>query len=772
MEILLSNAIGKARRESLLGRAYLVVPATSIVPGVLPGSQGDLYYPPSETGRDPRAWDGMPLVHRHPMDPATNLHVSARSPKVIESQGLGWIYGSTFNGKLQHECWFDEEWTRNADKRFKTDILAKLIKGEPIELSTGLYTDNEEKPAVCPVTGRSYSAVARNHRPDHLAVLPDQKGACSVQDGCGIGVNESKCCEGKSEDEMCDKCKKEMKANAGKYRNPQSTATGKFKPFGSGTGKGDVHDAAQQGGMTLTFDDKERGAAALAEFKATGSNPASWVEDEDVWERAKAAADKGGYGEDSYYAVVTHIYKNMGGGIKEATSNHGEHAKSLEQTSNFDPDQPRESDGKWSGGAGGSASDTAGKVVEAIGSAVTAPARMAVEGIAKAGKAYADNMGILIADSKIGKAVAYGAKENIKDAPRIFQGIFSRVTLGTGPLAVGAIKLGLKVAPKAFGLLAGAMKGIASAAGWGKEKADYEAMRSSTLAQPIGANAKHEDHADEAEMIEAFGKLDELAELLEENEEEAERFREALIAIESGEYGLAENSIADLLEFDLGLKLNQGDDVMTRAECIKIVANCDCWRGQEEVLNKMSDEQLVKLKANADLTREAAMVVNALRKDFDLDPKLALNEMPAALKAALDKKAGKEEEEEEEEEEVANARKPLTQRLTPEELGVWNYAAKRFADDKRQIVVQLLANVSDGKERDRIGNALMKKELAELQDMVALLPQPNANQRQQEYSFAPSYAGAAGGPVGLTDNEQADVLDLESLRANYEKKAV
>jgi hypothetical protein len=31
--------------------------------------------------------------------------------------------------------------------------------------------------------------VARNYRPDHLAVLPDQRGACSLTDGCGVMVN-------------------------------------------------------------------------------------------------------------------------------------------------------------------------------------------------------------------------------------------------------------------------------------------------------------------------------------------------------------------------------------------------------------------------------------------------------------------------------------------------------------------------------------------------------------------------------------------------------
>ncbi len=47
------------------------------------------------------------------------------------------------------------------------------------------------------------------------------------------------------------------------------------------------------------------------------SNPASWVEDEDVWEKAKTAASKSyDEGDDVYWPSVVAIYENMGGGIK------------------------------------------------------------------------------------------------------------------------------------------------------------------------------------------------------------------------------------------------------------------------------------------------------------------------------------------------------------------------------------------------------------------------------------------------------------------------
>src|SRR5258706_4550073 len=52
----------RVRRASYNGREYLVAPGVLIVPGVLPGSQGPLYYPPDEVGKDPGAWHDKPMT--------------------------------------------------------------------------------------------------------------------------------------------------------------------------------------------------------------------------------------------------------------------------------------------------------------------------------------------------------------------------------------------------------------------------------------------------------------------------------------------------------------------------------------------------------------------------------------------------------------------------------------------------------------------------------------------------------------------------------------
>lgn len=188
--ILLNAAVGtgRVRRETRQGREYLVAPLTLIVEGVLAGSKGPLYYPADEIGRNASDWNGVPLVVYHPT--WNGQHVSARDPDVLDRYWVGNVYRARFlrntrdgRARLVGEGWFDVNATQRVDRR----VWNALMEGSPIELSTGLFTDNEPAAAnaVCP-RGRPYAYTARNYRPDHLAILPDQVGACSLADGCGV----------------------------------------------------------------------------------------------------------------------------------------------------------------------------------------------------------------------------------------------------------------------------------------------------------------------------------------------------------------------------------------------------------------------------------------------------------------------------------------------------------------------------------------------------------------------------------------------------------
>lgn len=186
MEFLVANFAGNTRQvQSTDGRTYIVAPLTMIVPGVLNGSRGALYYPEEEIARNHVAWNEVPLLLYHPSCPATGRPQTAKDKGVWERSGLGVIRNATIRkGKLTGYGWFDVERVQN----IAPDLLMSLRSGSPIELSTGLYTDNYPAPQGANWRGRPYDYVARNYRPDHLAILPDQIGACSLKDGCGVGV--------------------------------------------------------------------------------------------------------------------------------------------------------------------------------------------------------------------------------------------------------------------------------------------------------------------------------------------------------------------------------------------------------------------------------------------------------------------------------------------------------------------------------------------------------------------------------------------------------
>lgn len=188
LEIIVANLTGQVRRVTWRGREYLVAPVTMIVPGVLNGSQGPGLYTDEENSKDPSAWDHMPIVLRHPV--VNGKPSTARKPEILDKYQIGYVFESKADPKLAAEAWFDVEWTRNADATLADDkkVLPRLEANKPVAVSTGLGLTKEKATGV--FNGVQYSWIARNYKPDHLAVLPDEPGACDIKDGCGVLVNE------------------------------------------------------------------------------------------------------------------------------------------------------------------------------------------------------------------------------------------------------------------------------------------------------------------------------------------------------------------------------------------------------------------------------------------------------------------------------------------------------------------------------------------------------------------------------------------------------
>mgnify|MGYP007071579546 CR=1 FL=1 len=165
-------------------KAHLVVPVVMMVEGVHNGSQGPLLHEISELGKFPESWNGRPVVIYHPEDEDGNP-ISANSPEVVDKITVGRVYNTEVDGKkLKAEVWFDEDKLNTVSP----ETLAAVNDMKEMEVSLGMFTENEMETGT--YNDEEYVGIAHNHRPDHLAILPDQVGACSCKDGCGLGANK------------------------------------------------------------------------------------------------------------------------------------------------------------------------------------------------------------------------------------------------------------------------------------------------------------------------------------------------------------------------------------------------------------------------------------------------------------------------------------------------------------------------------------------------------------------------------------------------------
>jgi len=178
------------RTEVLDNVAYMVVPVVMMVEGVHSGNHGPLLHLAEELGKYPQSWDGIPVTISHPID-SEGRSISANSPEVLEQWSAGRVFNTYMDGiKLRAEAWLDEQKLI----AISPEALQYIQEGRHLEVSVGTFTDEEEVSGTFVNTNgesEEYIAIARNLRPDHLALLPGEAGACGWSDGCGIRANSS-----------------------------------------------------------------------------------------------------------------------------------------------------------------------------------------------------------------------------------------------------------------------------------------------------------------------------------------------------------------------------------------------------------------------------------------------------------------------------------------------------------------------------------------------------------------------------------------------------
>ena len=186
--------VANTREETLMGRKHLVVPVVALVEMVLQSSSSSVpeLALAEEFGANPLSWNGRPIVVNHPE--LEGEKVSASLPDVVDKEKIGEIYNTVLDDKkLKLEAWIDLGRAQELGGVI-SETVEKLQSGEEIiEVSTGLFSNVEAKTGE--FNGKDYKGIWRNIVPDHLAILSEATGACSIEDGCGVPrANAAKDC--------------------------------------------------------------------------------------------------------------------------------------------------------------------------------------------------------------------------------------------------------------------------------------------------------------------------------------------------------------------------------------------------------------------------------------------------------------------------------------------------------------------------------------------------------------------------------------------------
>lgn len=188
----INQTTAPTRRETRNGREFLVVPVVALREGVL----NDELMLAEEFSHGFEAWNGRAVTIGHPELDGEN--VSANTPGMLDAIAVGQLFNTGIKGDIMiSEMWIDlskvplVDGGAQAVKRFESATLT--------DVSTAYLRDLEEKPGT--FKGEAHNGIQRNIKPDHLAILLDEEGACSIADGCGAPRINKDGCEAQADTE-------------------------------------------------------------------------------------------------------------------------------------------------------------------------------------------------------------------------------------------------------------------------------------------------------------------------------------------------------------------------------------------------------------------------------------------------------------------------------------------------------------------------------------------------------------------------------------------
>ncbi len=178
----LIGALGAVRTETYEGRPHLVVPVVALMDGVIHAVNSDVpeRVRTAVLARAAHTANGRPAVLGHPVK--NGEQCSANEPQVLSARGFGAMFNARmFGTKLLMDAYVDPV---KAEAVGGPKFLERLKDpSRPIEVSVGVFTRTSDTTGVH--DGKKFLAQWEEIQFDHLAFLPDGRGACSVEMGCG-----------------------------------------------------------------------------------------------------------------------------------------------------------------------------------------------------------------------------------------------------------------------------------------------------------------------------------------------------------------------------------------------------------------------------------------------------------------------------------------------------------------------------------------------------------------------------------------------------------
>jgi len=175
--------------ETLDGDEHIVI--RGVVPVVDDVVMNGGLYPAAEINKSYMSIEGNPMPLQHPK--IGNEYVSANNPRAVNKFHVGaWAENVRKDGdRVVMDMKINKRYASASENGKR--VLARIedmqtnSAAEPIHVSTGLLLSREQNKGKS--KGKSYSWVARNLRFDHVAILLDEPGAATPDDGVGIFVN-------------------------------------------------------------------------------------------------------------------------------------------------------------------------------------------------------------------------------------------------------------------------------------------------------------------------------------------------------------------------------------------------------------------------------------------------------------------------------------------------------------------------------------------------------------------------------------------------------